>query len=75
MLVAKTNQMIEEVNEIKDLCMRQIASEIEYMEDEVFVLYQKMIKLINTSMEVMKEQAEVIESMNEKLDKLLVGKE
>ena len=75
MLVAKTNQMIEEVNEIKDLCTRQIASEMEYMEDEVFVLYQKMIKLMNTSMEVMKEQAEVIESMNKKLDKLLVGKE
>ena len=75
MLVNKANQLIEEVNEVKDLCVKQMASEMEYMEDEVIVLYQRVIKLMNTSMEVMKEQAEVIESIDKKLDKLLERKE
>ena len=76
MLVEKTNQLIEETNELKDLCFKQIYSDIlEDMDDENIVLYAKMFKLLNTSMEVIKEQAEVIESINNKLDELLIRKE
>ena len=76
MLVEKTNQLIEETNELKDLCFKQIYSDIlEDMDDENLVLYAKMFKLLNTSMEVVKEQAEVIESINNKLDELLIRKE
>lgn len=76
MLVKKTNQLIEETNELKDLCFKQIYSDIlEDMDDENLVLFTKMFKLLNTSMEVVKEQAEVIESINDKLDELLIRKE
>ena len=76
MLVNKTNQLIEEVNELKDSFMTMIGSEmLESMDESEFVMFKKMFNLMNTSMEVVKEQAEVIESINEKLDKLLARKE
>lgn len=75
MLVSKTNQLIEEVNEVKDLCLKQIGPEIEHMDGDVFALCQKALKLLNTSTEVIKEQAEVIESIDKKLDRLLQRKE
>lgn len=75
MLVKKTYQLIKEVNEVKDLCLKQIGSQIEYIDDNGFVLYQKMFKLLNTSMEVIEEQSAVIESIDKKLDKLLARKE
>lgn len=76
MLVNKTNQLIEEVNELKDSYMKMFGSEtFDYMDENTFVLFKKSFDLINTSMEVIKEQAEVIESINKKLDKLLARKE
>ena len=75
MLVKKTYQLIKEVNEVKDLGLKQIGSRIEYIDDNGFVLFQKMFKLLNTSMEVIEEQSAVIESIDKKLDKLLARKE
>lgn len=75
MLVNKTYQLIKEVNEVKDLCLKQVGSQIEYINDDAFVLYKKIFKLLNTSMEVIEEQAAVIESIDKKLDKLLARKE
>ena len=71
MLVNKSNQLIEEVKEVKDLCLKQIGSGIVYMDDDTIALYQKSFKLLDTSMEVLREEAEIIESINKKLDKLL----
>ena len=76
MLVNKTNQLIEEVNELKDSYMTVFGSEMfNYMDENTFGLFKKSFDLMNTSMEVIKEQAKVIESINEKLDKLLARKE
>ena len=71
MLVNKSNQLIEEVKEVMDLCLKQIGSGIVYMDDDTIALYQKSFKLLDTSMEVLREEAEIIESINKKLDKLL----
>ena len=71
MLVNKTNQLIEEAKEVKDLCLKQIGSDIVYMDNDVIALYQKSFKLLDTSMDVLREEAEIIESINKKLDKLL----
>lgn len=71
MLVNKSNQLIEEVKEVKDLYLKQIGSGIVYMDDDTIALYQKSFKLLDTSMEVLIEEAEIIESINKKLDKLL----
>lgn len=75
MLVKKTYQLIKEVNEVKDLCLKQVGSRIEYISDDDFVLNQKMFRLLNTLMEVIEEQSAVIESIDKKLDKLLARKE
>lgn len=75
MLVNKTNQLIKEVNEVKDLYLKQVGSRIEYISDDDFVLSKKTFKLLNTLMEAIEEQAAVIESIDKKLDKLLVRKE
>lgn len=75
MLVKKTYQLIKEVNEVKDLCLKQVGSRIEYISDDDFVLSKKMFKLLNTLMEVIEEQSAVIESIDKKLDKLLARKE
>lgn len=76
MLVDKTNQLIEEVNELKDSYMKMFGSDMfEYMNEDTFGMVKKMFNLMNTSMEVIKEQAEVIEVIDKKLDKLLSRKE
>lgn len=76
MLVEKTNQFIEEVNELKNSCMSMIVTEsLSYMTGTEFDMIKKVFNLMNTSMGVIKEQAEVIESINNKLDKLLMRKE
>ena len=64
MLVNKTNQLIEEVNELKDSYMKMFGSEMfDYMDENTFVLFKKSFDL------------KVIESINKKLDKLLARKE
>lgn len=76
MLAEKTNQLIEETNELKELCIGKLGSEMfKYMDENSFLLYKKTFQLTNTSMEVIKEQAKIIDSINEKLDKLLARKE
>lgn len=75
MLVKKTYQLIKEVNEVKDLYSKQVGSRIEYISDDDFVLSKKMLKLLNTLMDVTEEHAAVIESIDKKLDKLLARKE
>lgn len=76
MLVSKTHKLIEEVNELKSLCAEQITSEMmEGIDDKEFVLYVKMLRLINTSMDVIKEQSNMIDSIDGKLDRLLARKE
>ena len=72
MLVSKTNQLVEEVNELKDSYIGMINSDvIEFMDEKTFTIVKNSFKLLNTLMEVMQEQAEIIESNNKKLDKLL----
>ena len=76
MLVNKTKQLIEEVNELKVSCMAMFGSEIfERMDEQEFAMFKNVFNLIDTSMEAMKEQAEIIESIDKKLDKLLAREE
>ena len=72
MLTSKTNNLVEEINEVKRLCMEQITSEMmENVDDKDFVLYVKMLRILNTSTEVMLEKAKMIDEIDKKLDRLL----
>lgn len=76
MLVEKTNRLIEEVNELKDSCMSMIVTEsLNYMTGTEFEMYKKTFNLLNTSMDVMSEQAKMIDQIDKKLDTLLKRKE
>ena len=66
-----TKKFIDEVNEFKKEFVAMIADS--GMEAEELVIFAKTFKLLNTSMDLLMEQAEMMDGMNKKLDKLLVN--
>ena len=73
-MLETTNKLIEEMDELKKMVMTEVIHgnidiDIEDMSEIKFLM--KSFKAINLSMRLMKEQAEKLDSMEEKLDKLL----
>ena len=73
-MLETTNKLIEEMDELKKMVMTEaihgyIDIDIEDMSEIKFLM--KSFKALNLSMRLMKEQAEKLDSMEEKLDKLL----
>lgn len=76
MLVEKTNQLIGEVKELKECMFNEFGSEIfSCMDEKNFTLCKKLFGIIDTSIDVIEEQAIVIKRIDEKLDKLLAKKD
>ena len=73
MLMVNVNQFATEVNELKKTLTDTVFSEtkLENMSDEEIILYKKLMKLITTSVDLITDQMETIDSINYKLDKLL----
>lgn len=69
-----TNEIIAEIEEIKEIFLKAMAKGDMFtdMEPEGFIALQKCLKLIDKSSELMKEYVEVLESQDNKLDKILV---
>ena len=69
-----TNEIIAEIDEIKEIFLKEMAKGDMFtdMEPEGFIAIQKCLKLIDKSSELMKEYVEVLESQDNKLDKILV---
>lgn len=76
-MVEKINKLNNEVNELKQLFITEMvkAGGLEDVPDELIPLMTRVFKLINTAMEVNIEMGETLDSMNNKLDLLLAGKE
>ena len=75
MLVERTNQLIIEVDGIKECMFKEFGSDIfDGMSEQELALFKKLLNIMDVSMEVIKEQATVIQRIDEKLDKLLVKK-
>lgn len=71
-MVETTKKLIEEVEELKnDVIVKNGLNAFEEMDTDEFVMIQKLFKLLTTSEELMMKQAEMLTSMNNKLDKLL----
>ena len=73
-MLETTNRLIEEMDELKKMVMTEVIHgnidiDIEDMSEIKFLM--KSFKALNLSMRLMKEQAEKLDSMEEKLDKLL----
>lgn len=73
MLMVNVNQFSTEVDELKKTLTDTVFSEtkLENMGDEEIILYKKLMKLITTSVDLITDQMETIDSINYKLDKLL----
>lgn len=72
MLKVTANELVEELNNLKTLIAIEIANQdIEYIDERGFKALQSSIKVINLSNKLMIEQAETLDKINSKLDKLL----
>ena len=71
-MVETAKKFIEEVEELKnDVIVKNGLNAFEEMDTDEFVMIQKLFKLLTTSEELIMKQAEMLTSMNNKLDKLL----
>ena len=68
--------MVNEANEIKELCIKQFAESdmFDYMGEKEFVLFKKLFSFMDASTNLLIEQAELMDSIDEKLTKLLAAK-
>ena len=73
-MLETTKEFIEETNEIMDVMKKMMYEEdvLEDMDENTLKIYQISMKMVETSKKLLVEQAEIMESMNEKLDKLLL---
>ena len=68
-----TNEIVEEIQEIKTMALKMMAEEevFKYMEPEAFVLMQRSYNLLDSASKLMIEYADILDSQNKKLDILL----
>ena len=71
MLSETTVKFEEEVKELTKEFMREFATDVFDMDEREFECMKKLFSLLNTSMELVKEQANTIDQINNKLDRLL----
>lgn len=71
MLSETTIKFEEEVKELTKEFMREFATDVFDMDEREFECMKKLFGLLNTSMELVKEQANTIDQINNKLDRLL----
>lgn len=71
MLYETTVKFEEEVKELTKEFMRELATDVFDMDKRKFECMKKLFGLLNTSMELVKEQANTIDQINNKLDRLL----
>ena len=71
MLSENTVKFEEEVKELTKEFMREFATDVFDMDEREFECMKKLFGLLNTSMELVNEQANTIDQINNKLDRLL----
>lgn len=72
-LVVKSDEVFKEINEVKKLYIREFIDEDELksMDHQEFELVQKMLKIIDLTMDLAHEEMKAIDEIDSKLDKLL----
>ena len=71
-MVNTTKKLIEEIHEVKELAIKELGSDIfNDMNGKEFELLKRIFNIVNTSEEVMLKQANLLETINYKLDRLL----
>lgn len=70
MLLETSIKFEEEVNELKKEFVKEFANDMLDMGEREFTLMKKLFGLLNTSTELMREQAKTIDLIDKKLDRL-----
>ena len=73
MLYEATKKLVEEANELKELCLDQMFDPytVETMSGEEFELFKKMYKLVDGTTNLALEQAKLFDEMDNKLDAIM----
>lgn len=76
MLTVKAKMIKEEMNELTRMFVNEfvMADTFNEVSPEEFLIMQKFVSLLNNSLELMAEEAEMLETIDQKLDALLVSK-
>lgn len=75
MLTVTTERLVEELNNLKVLCIEEaLKNGIDGVDERGFKAMQSTLKVISLSNQMMIEQANMMDDMNKKLDKLLERK-
>ncbi len=77
MLTMTADKCTKEIKELKSICMKAVTNESVFMSmgELELSMIQACFRLIDASTELMEEQADMMEVMNRKLDRLLKDRE
>ena len=70
-LVIAAQELKEGMNKMKETFMNKYGADVFELDTEDFAMIKSMLDIFDTSLEVTCKQAETIQAINEKLDKLL----
>ena len=70
-----TRELINEMKEVKDHINKYAIQEFDpkYVDTEMIAAYIKAMRLFDISMDYLEKQAELLDGMDKKLDKLLLA--
>ena len=73
MLRNQAKEIVEEINGMKAWCMKKVMDDADFscVDPDDFQAFGMMLKLLDMSCDYMIKQAEMMDDMNDKLDKLL----
>ena len=72
MLQSKTSKLVDEAKELMGLCIKQMDyRDLKNMDQEEFYVMKKCLEFVDSAWELMVEEAEVMDDLNYKLDKVL----
>lgn len=72
-LVVKSNEVLNKIDEVKKLYIREFVDEdaLKSMDHQQLELIQKSLKIMDLTMDLMREEMKTMDEINSKLDKLL----
>ena len=72
MLQSKTSKLVDEAKELMGLCIKQMDyHDLKNMDQEEFYAMKKCLEFVDSACELMVEEAELMDDMDCKLDKVL----
>lgn len=72
MLQSKTSKLVDEAKELMGFCIKQMDyRDLKNMDQEEFYAMKKCLEFVDSACELIVEEAELMDDLNYKLDKVL----